>query len=56
LIGATNDSQYGLGRSILGVVAVLVPVMLFVKPIWFRGGSDHRVEEENIIEMSNVDE
>jgi len=55
LIGDTNDQQYFIGHVLLGFVAVLVPVMLCVKPCCFRHRSD---DDENIqiIEMANQDD
>lgn len=55
LIGGSNDTQYGIALALLVIVAILVPVMLCVKPCCFRGA---HVEEdhEQVIELANQDD
>jgi len=54
LIGKDNDQQYAIALALVAIVAILVPVMLCVKPCCFREGHDED-EIENVIEMANQD-
>jgi V-type H+-transporting ATPase subunit a len=51
LVGEDQDQQYSIGLTLLVIIAILVPVMLFAKPVLFRTPPPQGAEGE--IELQN---
>jgi V-type H+-transporting ATPase subunit a len=58
LIGDSQDEQYSIALSLLILVVTLIPIMLLVRPIFFRHGgeSENNAPENQEIELSEGSE
>lgn len=52
LVADTLDAQYAIGLTLLGIVAVLIPVYLFVKPCVLAKEGGH--EDNDEIEFTDI--
>jgi len=53
VIGNSNETQYGIATSLLIIVVILCPLMLFIKPC-MAGFADHGEEDDAEIEFTNI--
>jgi vacuolar-type H+-ATPase subunit I/STV1 len=54
LVGKDNEEMYQIAIALIIVVAILVPVMLCVKPCCFRGAGSEDDDEAGVIEFSDL--
>jgi vacuolar-type H+-ATPase subunit I/STV1 len=53
VIGDSNADQYGIAITLLIIVLILCPMMLFIKPC-MAGFADHGEEDKEEIEFTNI--